>query len=96
MSDTTWKEEKERIIGLSLEERRKVTCQHDLYRCHISFYLFWQNYFCDQDFVPLDKIPTFAEVLKESKSEEDKVSDNEKEVLLKDLDLSVDLSEKVI
>ena len=60
------------------------------------YYIFiWQNYFCDQDFIPLDKISTFGETLKNSDEEESKVSDKDKEELMKDLDLSLDLSDKV-
>ena len=94
-----WREEKERLLELSVEDRREVT-----YCSQPNLVLLCQGYHCGSGYIPLSDVPTWKmQELYNSKLNREKVklTQQEKEKIEKKLfadlevDRDLDLSEKV-
>ena len=92
----TWKEEKQRRLDQSVEERRKVGWT-SVERKVVKI-AFFQEYFCDEDFVKLEDIKSWSEDCEEEAiALEAEKLEKVKAILLGDLTIneSLDLAGKV-
>ena len=93
----TWKVEKERMLSLSLEERRKVSWLF-FYFSHCFMLPLLQEYSCGDSYIQLSDVETWKDVGKSEKIDlTDKKFEKISENLLKEFefDSSLDLSNKV-
>ena len=97
-----WREEKERLLELSIEEKREVERGNKIF--HFSTIMKLQGYHCGSTYIPLSDISTWKiQQLYNSKLSREKISMNEEEkqkITKKlfaglEINLSLDLSEKV-
>ena len=97
-----WREEKERLLELSIEEKREVERGNKIF--YFSTIMMLQGYHCGSTYIPLSDISTWKiQQLYNSKLSREKISMNEEEkqkITKKlfaglEINLSLDLSEKV-